>query len=73
MDKAFNEAAFLSLSKENQDRVECIYHIAYMLRTHEAPRLTPAEFDALYEKPVRELRAITDYIGVLPDVSREPR
>lgn len=73
MDKAFNEVAFLSLNKDNQDKVECIYHIAHMLQMHQAPKLTPQEFDALYDKSVRELRAITGYIGVLPDISREPR
>lgn len=73
MDKAFNEVAFLSLNKDNQDKVECIYHIAHMLHMHQAPKLTAQEFDALYDKSVRELRAITGYIGVLPDISREPR
>ena len=73
MDKAFNEAVFLSLNKENQEKVECIYHIAHMLVMHRAPRLTPEEFDALYDKPVRELRAITGYIGEIPDLSRQKR
>ena len=70
MKAPFNEVVFLTLSKENQEKVECIYHIAHMLHLHRAPRLTPKEFDILYDKPVRELQAISGYFGRLPDITR---
>ena len=63
MEKAFNEVVFLSLSKENQEKVECIYHIALNLHLHKARPITPDEFDALYDKPLPELNLISAYIG----------
>lgn len=63
MEKPFNEIVFLSLSKENQEKVECIYHIALNLSLHKASSLTPEEFDALYDKPLPELKLISAFIG----------
>lgn len=71
MNKPFNEVVFLSLSKESQEKVECIYHIAHMLHIHRAPKLSTKEFDILYEKPLRELQAISGYMRRFPEMNRE--
>lgn len=63
MEKPFNEVVFLSLSKDNQEKVECIYHIALNLNLHRASPISPEEFDALYDKPLPELKLISAYIG----------
>ena len=63
MENTFNDIAFLTLTKENQEKVECIYSIAMVLHTHHAPNLTAQEFDELYDKPLNELMLLSGYFS----------
>ena len=55
----FNEQVYLSLSEENQIKVEHIYGIAATLHQYRQPRLTAKEFDDLYDKSISDLEALS--------------
>jgi hypothetical protein len=61
MKHEFNDTAFLNLSEESQEKVECIYEIANLLHRYYAPDLSPQEFDDLYDKPLKDLKLIAGY------------
>jgi len=63
MKKTFNDIAFLTLTKENQEKVACIYNIAHVLHTYRAGDITPQEFDDLYDKPLNDLMLISGYFS----------
>lgn len=63
MDKPFDEVIYLSLSPEKQEKVYCIYNIASMLHHNQIDPLTPAEFDDLYDKPLKELELIAEGVA----------
>ena len=62
MEKPFNEIVFLQLSSESQGKVECIYHIAVILKLAKVPPLTAKDFDHLYDKPLDELDSIVGQV-----------
>lgn len=57
----FNEEVYLALPLDAQLKVEQIYNIANLLHSKGMPILTTAEFDYLYDKPLKELEVITGY------------
>lgn len=64
MKDTFNEEVYLALPLEAQLKVEQIYNIANILHVNRLPKLNTTEFDHLYDKPLKELEAITGYIRV---------
>lgn len=64
MTDTFNEEVYLALPLEAQLKVEQIYNIANILHVNRLPKLNATEFDHLYDKPLKELQAITGYIRV---------
>lgn len=58
----FNEAVYLSLSPEAQEKVYHIYVIASMLHANKCSALRPNEFDRLYDKTSAELEQISGYV-----------
>lgn len=65
--REYSIEAFLALSNESAEKVECIYHLAMVLDSYNCPKLTPREFDFLYDKNLKELRRITNYISLTVD------
>lgn len=57
--KPFNEVVFLSLSEESKIKVMCIYHINLTFLEHNLAPITPKDFDNLYDKPAKELEALS--------------
>ena len=57
----FNEEVYLALHLDAQLKVEQIYNIANLLHSKGLPVLSTAEFDYLYDKPLKELEVITGY------------
>lgn len=62
----FNEVVYLSLSEENQIKVEHIFVIASILQDHRMRPLSPEEFDTYYEKSSQELERVSNYIKKIP-------
>jgi hypothetical protein len=62
MKDTFNEEVYLALPLEAQLKVEQIYNIANILHVNRLPKLNSTEFDHLYDKPLKELEAITGYV-----------
>lgn len=62
MKDTFNEEVYLALPLEAQLKVEQIYNIANILHVNRLPKLNSTEFDNLYDKPLKELEAITGYV-----------
>jgi hypothetical protein len=58
----FNIRAFNTLTDESQQKVECIYNIAIMLKEMKAPPLNTVDFDFLYDKELDDLDHLTGYI-----------
>jgi len=58
----FNEAVYLTLSPEAQDKVYHIYVIASMLHANHCSPLKPYEFDRLYDKSSSELESISGQV-----------
>lgn len=58
----FNEQVFNALPPVSQEKVECIYNIAVMLKEMKAPPLNTVDFDFLYDKELDDLDHLTGYI-----------
>lgn len=65
--REYSIEAFIALDYESAEKVECIYHLAMILDNYNCPKLTPREFDFLYDKNIKELRRITNYISLTVD------
>jgi hypothetical protein len=53
-----NKEAYVSLSLENQAKVDAIYRVAHIKRLHNHPPITPSFFDKLYEFSAMQINAI---------------
>ena len=62
-----NQEVFLSLSEDNQVKVECIYYIAVVLKSKKLPPLNTRDFDRLYDKTVDELRTMSGNVKEILD------
>jgi len=62
-----NQEVFLSLSEENQEKVECIYYIALVLKSNKMPPLNTRDFDRLYDHTVDELRSMSGTVKEILD------
>lgn len=62
MTQTFNEVVYLTLSEENQIKVEHIYCIAATLHQYRLPRLSAREFDELYDKTTAELEQLSGLV-----------
>lgn len=58
----FNEQTYLSLSIEIQIKVEHIYYIASTLHDYRLPRLSPKEFDELYDMSTEKLEQLSGLV-----------
>jgi hypothetical protein len=65
----FNEEVYLSLSEENQIKVEHIYEIAHTLKVYGIDCLTPREFDMLYDKTVSLLEDLSGLFRIRAQAS----
>lgn len=64
METTFNEQAFLTLSEENQIKVEHIYGIAMALKNNGLQPITPEEFDELYDRTTDKLAYLSGIIDL---------
>lgn len=65
----FNEQVYLSLSEENQIKVEHIYEIAHTLKVYGIDCLTPREFDSLYDKTIQQLEDLSGLFRIRTQAS----
>lgn len=70
-----NLKTYKELSPESQEKVDCLYRIAIMIKKAKHPPLSTKEFDKLYDMPLREvhskLHSARQFYQELMEIDRE--